>query len=56
MGVVKKTGNQMKETEGLLTAAQDQAPRTNYTKNKIDRRIFTNVPDEWREGRNHIAI
>ena len=32
-----KRGTMKKETEGLLTAAQDQALRTNYIKNKIDK-------------------
>ena len=32
-----KRGTLKKETDGLLTAAQDQALRTNYIRNKIDR-------------------
>lgn len=32
-----KGGILKKKTEGLLTAAQDQALQTNYIKNKIDR-------------------
>ena len=32
-----KGGILKKDTEGLLTAAQDQALQTNYIKNKIDR-------------------
>ena len=32
-----KRDTMKKETEGLLTAAQDQALRTNYIKNKIDK-------------------
>ena len=35
-----------KETEGLLTAAQDQALQTNYIKNKIDRQDVLQKIDE----------
>ena len=42
MGLVGRT----KETEVLLTAAQDQALQTNYIKNKIDRQDVLQKIDE----------
>ena len=35
--VMVKKGKLKKETEGLITAAQDQALRTNSIKNRIDK-------------------
>ena len=39
--VVVKKGKLKKETEGLITAAQDQALRTNSIKNMIDKQQFS---------------
>ena len=41
-----KGGILKKETEGLLTAAQDQALQTNYIKKKIDRQDVLQKIDE----------
>ena len=46
MGLVERRDLEERETEGLLTAAQDQALQTNYIKNKIDRQDVLQKIDE----------
>jgi len=47
------SGNLKKETEGLLTAAQDQASRTNVMKVKTDKQAMQNeMQNVQGQGRN----